>query len=178
MRVVACWWMVVVAGCGTATSLYPYRVVNDGCDCTQFRTTDKKVHVSYSVSGLYSLGETIRTDITLSIRNDNRDTLDLSLAYVKVSSRNVPYRYNGKFLPVTISHVAPGKERTLSLEGEANDLKGIDPWLAIAGEELTLTIEGMRMNGRQLRTQVIRFVPQNPKLQPVRLHESLSHTAR
>ena len=164
MKALAWSWMIVVAGCGSSTALYPYRVMNDNCDCEQFRVTDGKAHIVYSFSGAYHVNGGIRTRITLSIRNDNGDTLDLSLAYVKILSRNIPYRYNGKFLPVTIANVPPRTERTLSLEGEVDEVKESDPWLAIAGEELVVTIEGMRMNGKTLATQVIRFVPHNPKL--------------
>ena len=155
----------MVVGCGTSTGVYTYRVVNNNCNCEQFHLTDEEAHVSYSFSGVYSVRGVIRTRLTLSIRNDNRDTLDLSLAYIRVTSRNIPYRYNGKFLPVTISDVPPGEQRTLSLDGEVDEINGSDPWLAITGEELVLTIEGMRMRERPLTTQVVRFVPQNPNFQ-------------
>ena len=164
MKVLAWCWMATVVGCNTTRGVYSYQVVNDHCDCTLFHLTDEKAHVSYSFSGVYSVSGGMRTRLTLSIRNDNRDTLDLSLAYIRISSRNIPYRYNGKFLPVTIASIPPGRVDSLSLDGEVDDTGGNDPWLAIAGEELVLTIEGMRIEGRSLATQVVRFVPQNPKL--------------
>ncbi len=164
MKRVLCLWMAAFAGCSSLSRVYVYRVLNDGCNCEFYRLTNEKAHVAYSFSGTYSVNGAIVTRLTVSIRNDNKDTLDLSLAYVKVSSRNVPYQYNGKFLPVTIANVPPGEERTLSLRGQAEGIKGDNPWLAIAGEELSLTLKGMRVKGRQLATEVIRFVPHNPKL--------------
>ncbi|MBM2846905.1 MAG: hypothetical protein HW407_2217 [Bacteroidetes bacterium] len=154
--------LLFFAGCGA--SVYPYRVMNDGCSCEVFRSTDETAGVVYSFSAVYSINGSMKTRISVSIQNDNPDTLDLSVAHVKISSRNVPYRYNSRFLPVMIHHVPPGEERTLTLEGEVEDLKQPDPWLQIAGEELTVTLKGMRINGVQTVTQVVRFVPHNPKL--------------
>jgi len=108
--------------------------------------------------------EGIATRVEIDIRNGSTDTLDLSLAYVRISSRNVPYRYNDKFLAVTIPSVGPGRAERLTLEGEAENLPTEDPWRAIAGEEVTITLKGLRMGGRSLKPQVIRMVPHNPKL--------------
>ena len=157
--------LAAVAGCGSSRAVYTYRVVNNDCNCEQFQLTDEVAHVSYSFSGVYSVRGVISTRLTLSIRNDNSDTLDLSLSYIRVSSRNIPYRYNGRFLPVAIPGVPPATQRTLSLDGEVDEVNGSDPWLALAGEELVLTIQGMRMKGKVLTTQVVRFVPQNPNFQ-------------
>jgi hypothetical protein len=157
-------WLVLLVFAGCSTLVYPYRVMNDDCSCEVFRSTDEQARVVYSFSADYSLDGVMKTRITVLIQNDNRDTLDLSPAYVKISSRNIPYRYNGRFLPITISGVPPGEQRTLTLEGEVEDLKHRDPWLAIVGEELTVTLKGMRINGMQTAEQVVRFVPHNPKL--------------
>lgn len=150
-----------LAGCA---GTYPYHVVNDGCQCERYTVTDEANSIVYSATGSYSVDGEIRTQIELAITNNNRDTLDLSLAYVKVSSRNVPYRYNDLFLPIEIMNVAPGKKGLLTLVGESANLDVRDPWLKIAGEELVITVKGMRVNGREILTQVITFVPHNPKL--------------
>ncbi len=164
MKMLLCCGVIVFAGCSTSAGVYAYRVLNNGCNCELFHLTDEKARVAYSFSGSYSVDGGIRTRLTVSIRNNNSDTLDLSLAYVQVSSRNIPYQYNGKPVPVTIPSIAPGEEKTLFLRGEAEDARLGDPWLAIAGEELALTIEGIRVKGKVLATEVIRFVPDNPKL--------------
>ena len=156
--------MLVVAGCGTSVDVYPYRVLNDDCSCEQFRVADKRMSVTYTFSAVYSLDSAMKTKITVSVQNDDPDTLDLSLAYVKIVSRNIPYRYNDKFLPVTITSIPPGEQRTLSLAGEVDHLQQSDPWLAIAGEKLVVTLKGMRIKGKPLAMQTIQFIPKNPKL--------------
>jgi hypothetical protein len=156
--------MLFLAGCGTSVGVYPYRVMNDDCSCEQFRVADKQVSVTYTFSAVYSLDSAMKTKITVSVQNNDPDTLDLSLAYVKIVSRNIPYRYNGKFLPVTATSIPPGDQRTLLLAGEVDHLRQSDPWLAIAGEKLVVTLKGMRIKGKPLAMQTIQFIPKNPKL--------------
>ncbi len=153
---------LVFAGCGA--SVYPYLATNGDCSCELFRVADERSGVVYSFSATYSLSDVMNTRITVSMQNNSTDTLDLSLAYVRISSRNFPYRYNDKFLPVTVPGVPPGTSRMLTLDGEVDMSDRPDPWTAIAGEELVITLEGMRVNGKQAVTQIVRFVPRNPKL--------------
>jgi hypothetical protein len=155
-------WMLFLAGCGTSTGVYPYRVMNNDCNCEEFRITDELV--TYSFSAVYSIDGAMKTKITVTVQNSNTDTLDLSLAYVRVLSRNIPYRYNGKYLPITVGNVPPESQRTLTLNGEVDHLKQNDPWLAIAGERLAVTLKGMRIKGRPRSMLTIQFVPKNPKL--------------
>lgn len=164
MRNGAVAFLILFAGCGVSVGVYPYRVMNDDCSCEQFRVADKRASVTYTFSAVYSLDSAMKTRITVSVQNNDPDTLDLSLAYVKIVSRNIPYRYNGRYLPVTVTSIPPGEHRTLSLAGEADHLQQADPWLAIAGEELVVTLKGMRIKGKPLSMQTIRFVPKNPKL--------------
>lgn len=152
----------VFAGCGT--SVYPYLATNDDCSCELFRVAADRFGVVYTFSARYSLNDVMNTRITVSMQNNGSDTLDLTLAYIKISSRNFPYRYNDKFLPVTVPSVPPGGARMLELDGEVDMSDRPDPWTAIAGEELVVTLEGMRVNGKQLAPEVVRFVPRNPKL--------------
>ena len=55
MKALACCWMIAVVGCGPSKDVYSYRIVNDNCDCEQFRLTDEKAKVTYSFSGDYSV---------------------------------------------------------------------------------------------------------------------------
>jgi hypothetical protein len=158
------WWMLFVAGCGTSVVVYPYHVMNDDCSCEQFRVADKRASVTYTFSAVYSLDGAMKTKITVAVQNNDPDTLDLSLAYVRIMSRNIPYRYNGMFLPVTMTSIPPGDHRTLSLAGEVDHLRQDDPWRAIAGEKLVVTLKGMRIKGKTLAMQTIQFIPKNPKL--------------
>ena len=166
MKAAACLCVVVLAGCGTSRGPHPYLIVNDNCNCEFYRLRDEKVNVTYSFNAAYSVNGSVSTRITLLIQNNNADTLDLSLAYVRVSSRNVPYRYNGKSLPVTVGNIPPGQQRTITLVGEVEEPGGGDPWLAIAGEELVMSIEGVRVSGSPIAAQTVQFVPHNPKLSP------------
>lgn len=153
---------LVFAGCGV--SVYPYLATNDDCSCMLYRVADEHSGIGYSFSASYSLRDMMNTRITVSIQNNAPDTLDLSLAYIKIASRNIPYQYNDKFLPVAVPDVPPGGMRTLHLDGEV-DMSGMpDPWIAIAGEELVVTLKGIQMHGKQVQAQVVHFVPKNPKL--------------
>jgi hypothetical protein len=152
---------IVMTSC---SSIFPYRVMNNNCACEHYVVADKQANIDYAFTATYFVDEGINTRIEVEIGNNTNDTLDLSLGTVKVASRNVPYRYNGKFLPITISSVAPGQHQTLTLVSEPVLVKTNDPWLRLAGEELIFTVKGLRIRGRELRAQVVRFVPQNPKL--------------
>jgi hypothetical protein len=160
----------IIGGCSssvvkspTSTDMYPYRAMNDDCSCERFTTVDPKVPVRYEFSAAYKVDKNITTEITVVVHNGTQDTLDMSSGAIRVSSRNVQYRYNHKFGPVTITAVPPNEERTLTLVGSGSAGGASDPWLPIAGEEMTLTLKGLRIRGRQLATQTIQFVPSNPK---------------
>ena len=152
----------LVAGCGP--SVYPYFATNDDCSCEMYRVIDAQSGISYSFAATYSLHEVMNTRITVSIQNTGPDTLDLSLAYIKITSRNFPYQYNDKFLPVAVPDVPPGDVRTLHLDGEVDMSAMPDPWIAIAGEECVVTLKGMQVHEKQVPARVVHFVPKNPKL--------------
>lgn len=161
---------MVLSGCLTPAvresadhALIPYRVMNDSCSCERYTVKDPRAPVDYSVEAGYRVDGSITTRITLTIRNGSQDTLDLSLATVQVSSRNVPYRYNNLFLPLQRGPVLPGQEETVTLNGTTGDMESGDPRLKMAGEELVLTLKGLRLEGATLASQAIRFVPVNPQ---------------
>jgi len=155
---------MALSGCTASSALFPYRVTNNDCNCQGFLARDPKADVSYRFTARYAVRDGIATRIEIDIRNGTTDTLDLSLAHVKISSRNVPYRYNNRFLPVTIPAVAPGREERLTLVGEVETLRTENPWYSIAGEEVVATLKGMRLGGLTLTPQVVRMIPDNPKL--------------
>ena len=141
---------------------YPYRAMNNNCSCEHFTTVDPKVPVRYEFSATYKVDKKITTEITVVVYNGSSDTLDMSLGAIRVASRNVQYRYNNKFVPVTIAAVPPHDERTLTLVGSPVGEGSANPWLPIAGEELVLTLKGLRLRAKELATQTIQFVPSNP----------------
>jgi hypothetical protein len=154
-----------LAGCASTRDSYPYRATNDDCLCERFAAKDRVNPVSYFFSATYRVDDAISTRVVVDIVNESQDTLDLSLTYVRVASRNVRYAYNNKFLPVNIPYVLPGGRRTLTLAGNSIvPVQRDDPWLKIAGEELVVTLKGMRLRGQILSSQTVTFVPYNPKL--------------
>jgi hypothetical protein len=41
---------------------------------------------------------------------------------------------------------------------------GVEDWHKIAGEQLTITVKGVRLAMKELPQQLVTFIPQNPKL--------------
>ena len=79
-----------------------------------------------------------------------------------VSSKNINYQYNNKFLPLPDLVVPPGHSEDLDLDGK--EVTASPTWKKIAGEQMTLTLKGMRLGDNMLGTQVVTFVPENPML--------------
>jgi len=159
---------IFLGGCSSAlntsaSDTYPYRAMNDNCSCERFSSADPKVPVRYDFSATYKVDSKITTEITIVVHNGSSDTLDMSLGAIRVASRNVQYRYNNKFVPVTIESVPPHDDRTLTLVGSGTGEGSKEPWFPIAGEELTLTLKGLRLRARELAPQTVQFVPMNPK---------------
>jgi len=152
---------LMVAGCSHS---YPYRVTDEGCNCEEYTREDEIAQLSYHFVAQYSVGNRIATDIQVTIGNRGADTLDASSAFIKVTSRNVPYEYNDRYISVGIRRIMPGEHRTLTLQGEYVLADGENPWLRIAGELLTLSLEGFTMGDRHISRQEVRFIPNNPFL--------------
>lgn len=158
------WLLLGVLGVSGCIGSYPYRVMNDDCMCERFVQNELGGEVVYVFSAKYKVDESISTTIEVEIQNNSLDTVDLSNAHIKVSSRNVQYQYNDRFLPVTIPFVPPGEQRKLILTGRSVGQSGDDLWLNIAGEELLVTLKDVYLRQQKLSSQVIKLVPHNPKL--------------
>lgn len=155
--------IVAIAG-GGCSHTYPYRIANDGCDCAEFTSTDSTYHISYRYAARYTVGSRIRTEIDITIMNNGADTVQLVDAYVKVTSHNIPYPSNDRYLPVGIRSVPPHGIRSLTLKGEYVPAGKEDLWLRVVGEEVSVMIEGQTAGGQQLAKQTVRLVPENPFL--------------
>lgn len=169
MRAVLRWGLTAVIGalslllepgCTSPVVYYPYRIANDQCNCREYRTRDGGVE--YRFRAHYSMHNGLVTRIEIQLFNHSRDTLSLDMGSVRVSSLNVSYQYNNKFVPLPQIVVLPRDSSTVDLSGR--DVSGSDDWLLVAGEKLTLTTKGLRLGERELKAQEITFIPENPKL--------------
>lgn len=142
--------------------MFVYRAVNDGCNCEEYRTRDGEVEYLFRAN--YRMRSGILTSIEIELINhSNTDTLSTDVASTKVSSRNVSYQYNDRFLPMPSILIVPRERDVIRLQGK--EVTGVDDWHKIAGEQLTLTIKGILIGKKQLKQQQLTFVPENPKLQ-------------
>ena len=147
--------------CATVPS-YDYRAISDGCNCTEFRTSDRRNGVEYLFRGSYSMHDGILTTIDIRFTNHSDDTLSLELGSVRVSSRNIDYQYNNRFLPLPALAIPPRSSETVHLTGKS--VQREDNWNQIAGEQLTVTLQGLRIQERVLPATAVVFIPENPKL--------------
>ncbi|HLX11380.1 MAG TPA: hypothetical protein VKS81_01080 [Bacteroidota bacterium] len=142
---------------------YSYRASTNACNCEVFHSADPAYNVRYVFRAQYSMQDGINTEITILFHNRTKDTLQLDPGAIRVSSSNVSYEYNGRFLPLPTLSVRPGKTDSISVQGK--DIKVIDDeWNKIAGEQLTITLKGMRLGTHELAEQSVTFVPKNPKM--------------
>ena len=105
----------------------------------------------------------IVTNIEIEIKNTSGDTLFLAHATAKVTSRNVPYMYNDRFLPLPFPLIPPGSSNVVHLSGE--DWTGENDWHKIAGEQLSVTMQGLRLGDREIAPRTITFIPENPMME-------------
>lgn len=150
-----------IGGCtAVAPATFSYLALNDDCRCATYRMTQEKV--AYGFSAVYTMRGGLATSIQIELVNGSRDTLSLDVASMRVSSRNISYQYNNKFVPLPSMTIDPGGRETLHLTGK--DLDPADDWHKIAGERLVLTIKGLRLGHRELPLIAVTFIPSNPRL--------------
>lgn len=156
---VAC---AIIAGCAVAPSMYSYRVITDNCNCAEYHAVDVKHKIDYLFRASYMMNQGISTKINLTFVNKSRDTLFLDAGTVKISSRNVPYQYNDRFVPLPHLIIPPSSSDSVTMTG--SEVSGENDWNNIAGEQLTLTLQGLRLGADTLPQQQVTFIPENPKL--------------
>ena len=147
---------------GCAGSGYAYRAVTDNCNCDEFRAKDERNNIEYRFRARYRMDHGIVTTIEIGFMNKSNDTLFLDPGVVKISSRNIDYRYNNKFIPLPILILPPGSSDDVIMTG--TDTSEDDDWNKIAGEQLKITIKGLRLGFNTLGQQSVVFIPVNPKL--------------
>jgi len=153
---------LVLYSCAS-THTYNFLVTNRECNCSEYSITDKKNGITYKFTASYSLEDEMLTTITMTVRNGSSKVLSFDQARVKVSSKRFPYRYNDKFVPFTAIELRPGETRAITLVGRA-EITARPGWHRIAGEEMTVTIRGVRLGDNELSLEELHFVPVNPKL--------------
>lgn len=156
------WVFVLSLAVGACQTSYPYLILNDECRCEEYHYNDP-AGVSITIKARYKVGDAISSRIEITIENRSSDSLDLRQAFIKGTSRNVRYAANNRFLPLPHVVILPGKDYDLALEGQDVD-RADDPWLKIAGEQVTIEIRKMYLSGKELQPAVFRLVPKNPKL--------------
>lgn len=142
---------------------FDYTASNDDCHCKEYKVVDK-MGVEYVFTAKYHVDNSVATTLVIEFKNTSaKDSLRLDPGVVKISSRNVAYQHNDKFLPLPDMRVGPGRSDRLELNGR-DVQSGTDEWNKIAGEQLTVTIKGMRLGRRTLVEQTVTFVPDNPRM--------------
>jgi hypothetical protein len=152
-----------MTGCAGAPATYIYHAMNDGCNCEEFTAHDRMNRITYIFRARYRMEEGISTSIVVHILNLSSDTLFLDQGTARISSRNINYQYNNKSVPLPRLIIEPQGSDVVEMTGR--DISGDEDWNKIAGEQLTLTLLGLRLGDHFIPQQVVTFIPENPKLQ-------------
>ena len=151
--------------CSSCTSMYPYLVTTDGCNCESFKFKDEWGRFEIDVSARYIITDRINSTIEFVFRNLSSDTLSLRQAFLKGTSLNVRCQFNDRFQPMPFVAVPPGGTYVMTLQG--SDTQATEnPWFKIAGEKIVLEIKGMLLGFGPLAPVVLTLKPYNPKLAP------------
>ncbi len=119
--------------------------------------------ITYRYDASYRVGDVVTSRIVLEIVNGGRKELSLGNGRIRITSRNVDYEMNGRFIPLPDIIVGPHSETTLTFTGTGRR-RVEEPWRQIAGEQMTVTLRGLLLGGREIPGHEVRFVPVNPKL--------------
>jgi hypothetical protein len=150
-------------GCAPAPepSMYFYRAINDGCNCQEYHVADRPGRVEYLFKARFRMEEGIVTDIEVELTNNSADSIFFDQGAIKVSSENVAYQYNDKFLPLPAMTIPPHRHDVVKLVGR--EINGKPDWNKLAGEKLRITIKGLHAGPHDLPPQSATFVPDNPR---------------
>jgi len=164
---ITCACSIVIAlslteGCTVTEPGYIYRVTTDNCNCEEFHVADKEHRIEYTFSASYKMDHGISTTVKIEFLNNSRDTLFLDQGMVRISSKNMTYRYNNKFIPLPFITILPGDRDHVDMTG--TDMAQADDWHKIAGEQLSVTLRSIRHGERTMPERTVVFVPVNPKL--------------
>jgi hypothetical protein len=153
---------LILGGCAGSRSGYIYRATTDNCNCEEYQINDGKNKIHYRFRAHYKMDHGIVTTVEIEFINRSDDTLSLDPVVVRIASRNISYRYNNKFIPLPLLVILPGESENVILTG--TDTSQQDDWNKIAGEQLTITLQGLRLGESELSRREVVFVPENPRL--------------
>jgi hypothetical protein len=153
--------VLLLGGCASYRDTYRYLASTDDSRCETFHLRDGAAEYLFRAS--YRMNDGVLTTIDITFINRSaHDTLSTDLGSVRVSSRNIPYQYNDRFLPLPALTILPKRSDHVTLNGR--DISGHDDWTKIAGERLTVSVKGLRLGGTMLGERAVEFVPENPRL--------------
>ena len=143
--------LLLFSGCATT---HPYLIISQNCNCEEIILNDHHYPVSYRFKAHYSVGEAIVTTVEIEFINQSTEDLFLDLGTVKISSRNISYQYNDKFLPLPDVVVRPSGTHTLRMVG-VETAPSKDPKKELEGEQLIVVVKGLRIGVHTLDPQTI-----------------------
>ncbi len=158
--------VIVVAAVllSSCTASYPYMVTTNNCNCEHFLYRGGKGQFEIEASARYEVADRVTSTIEIVFRNRSRDTLSLRQAFLKGTSANIHYQFNGRFQPMPYAVVPPRKSYTVIITGSDTESTE-NPWLKIAGEKVDIEITGLLLGFRPVPPVNLTLVPYNPKLQ-------------
>lgn len=118
--------------------------------------------MEYRFRAHYKMRNGLQTTIEIEVINNSNDTLYFDLGTAKISSRNISYQYNDKFIPLPHMIIPPFHSDIVRMTG--SDVSSEDNWNKIAGEQVSLTLQGIRLEERSISPQTVTFIPENPKI--------------
>jgi hypothetical protein len=144
-------------------SRYPFILMTDDhiLRTQTIEDTANKIYYHYDAS--YTVKANVSSRIILVITNNSRGILSLGSGRIRITSRNIDYEMNDRFLPLPAVEIEPHGKYELTFTGSGR--KTVDePWQLIAGEQMAVTLRGLLLGGRELPGHSIRLIPVNPKL--------------
>lgn len=155
--------IAVIASANGCTSRYPFILMVDDRVVRTQTIEDAANGVSYRYDASYTVKSHVSSRIILIIMNKNRGTLSLGSGRIRITSRNIDYEMNDRFLPLPAVDIEPHGRYELTFRGTGRSLVD-EPWQLIAGEQMVVTLRGLLLDGKEIPGHAVHLIPVNPKL--------------
>ncbi|MGD0338558.1 MAG: hypothetical protein ABSB78_07190 [Bacteroidota bacterium] len=154
---------IFLFACVGCVSRYPFVVVVKD-HVVRTRTIEDTVNkILYCYDASYTVKKKVSSQIILLITNNSRGVLSLGSGRIRITSRNIDYEMNGRFLPLPAVEIEPQGRYELTFSGSGRKIVD-EPWQLIAGEQMVLTLRGLLLNGKEIPGHVVCLIPVNPQL--------------